>query len=148
MKKKDRTLCLCTIYRELHKTIIKITALYLEQIIYRINCQQQKSFPGMIGGLDITPTIIYLLQKCPFIVILVYLSHLQHLILSNIVNTWYYPILFNVPYMSTRCFLLAWSCMSLQTYCSMCNTCLFNLIWLSTLQCFRPSPSLFHDHEW
>ena len=48
LKKKDRILWLCTVHRELHKITIKISALYLEQMIYGINCQQQKSFPGMI----------------------------------------------------------------------------------------------------
>ena len=114
LKKERRTLWLCTVYRELNKITIKTSALYFEEMIYGINCQQQISFPGMIWGPDITPKPCN--HSLSFVRMPFYsnsydccLSHLQILILSNIV---YYLIFFNLPYISTRYFLLAWSSMS------------------------------------
>jgi len=65
VKKEGRTLWLCTVHSKLHKITIKISAIYLAQMIHGVNCQNrslfQEWFKARISHLN-HATTIYLLR--------------------------------------------------------------------------------------
>ena len=135
---------MCIVYRELHKITIKISALYLEQMIYGINCQQHKSFPGMIWGPDITPKPC---NHCLSFAKMPFYSHSCNCLLvssSKLDTIQYYLIpLALQPNISYYC--------DLPCLCKPIIKCAIH--FYSTLYDYQnssalgASPSLFHDHE-